>query len=179
MASRRLCRDHLSPLFACCSRSIWLPFSSSEYLHRHCFFSKHTFSTAIEQTEMCNSATWLQNRWRKRYLAWFVLTLGRAQWSISAGCPHEKVHLQCEPRATGAADARRRHVWQMIWGMDMMVATDGFFIRSHALSVWKSHRNRNCSCTDRGPIRNYFCEKKQQFVYVLIESFPLLAKSPM
>lgn len=40
---------------------------------------------------------------------------------ISAGCPHDTVHLQCEPH--GAADARRKHgyddssIWLLLEGV--------------------------------------------------------------
>lgn len=181
MAARRLCRDYLSPLFPCCSRSIWLPFSSSEYLHKHCFFSKHRFSTATEQTGTCNTVPHgYRNRWRKteisgmicahfgkgsvKHLSWVPPWQGTS--SVWATCNWS---CRCKEKAC---------LWQMIWGMGMMVAIDGFFMRSHALSVWKPHRNRNCSCTDRGPIRNYFWGKRKQLVYVLRESFLLVAKSP-
>lgn len=101
--SQRLCRDYLSPLFACCSRSIWLPFSYSEYLDSQSFFSKHTFRAATEQTGACNTVPHdCRNRWRKTEIAGMICAhFGKG--CISAGCLHDKVRVRCEPRATGAA----------------------------------------------------------------------------
>lgn len=135
MAAKRLCRDYLSPLFACCSRYVWLPFNSSEDLHSHCFFSKHTFSTATEQTGTCKTVQHdCRNGWRKTEIAGIICAhLGKG--CISAWCPHDKAR-GCNSMASVPATCNRSCrcvekacLWHMTWGMGMMTAIGGFFMK--------------------------------------------------